>query len=133
MYSILSLVDENGEIHGSGQGAGRQVSCSDPCCACSLTLDPFTVEISGLWQAGYFSIEMDPEYTMEQYFTSCCAGGAPGGGRIYQLDLCKCPTGLPLEFTVEARDGAGRDIECTLPLNASTKVEGWVTLHRKEP
>lgn len=124
-------VGADGTISGSGQGTGRQTSCTDPLCDCLLTLDPFTVEISGLRQEEAFSIHMDPEYRMMHYLSNCDEGAA--GTQVEQLDLCVCPTGLPMDFTIDARDGATREIECTLPWAADVKVAGWIVLSPKKP
>jgi hypothetical protein len=126
-------VGPEGKITGSGTGTSRRLRCTDPCCECSLTFNPFTVEISGLQQGDAFSIEMDPNYVMTQMLSNCCPGGTEGGATLFQLHYCRCPTGLPWEFTVDARHGAGRDIDCTVPVNASTRVAGWITIMRKEP
>ncbi|MEW6094455.1 MAG: hypothetical protein AB1531_10885 [Chloroflexota bacterium] len=121
-------VGSDDQIRGSGTGEGRQVSCTRPGCeSCSLTLDPFTVSISGLKQDEYFSIQMDPEYNMEQYLT---CNGVTNGGRVYQLDLCKCQPGGPHDITIEAEEGGYTEFECPVPGGTAM---GWITIHQGEP
>jgi hypothetical protein len=120
-------VAADGRISGSGQGEGRQVTCTRPSCDCSLTLDPFTVAISSLKQEQHFSIQMNPEYNMQQMLSNC-----PGslGGRVYQLDLCKCQPGGPFDITLEARDGEQTDFECSVPGGSTV---GWIQIHQGKP
>jgi hypothetical protein len=123
-------VGSDGQLRGSGQGEGRRISCKRPGCECTLTLDPFQVTISGLKQEEYFSIQMDPEYNMEEYVFNCPGGVPPGGGQVYQLDLCICQPGGPHDITLEAQDGAYTEFECPVPGGTAM---GWVTLHQGEP
>lgn len=121
-------VDGNGVLSGSGTGEGRNLKWMIEYCECSLSLDPFTVAISGSKQGDKFTIHMDPEYNMVE--TCTCPSGPINAGGLKQLEICTCQT-TPLVITIDAKDGGYASWECSVVGNGIT--EGWITLHQGKP
>jgi hypothetical protein len=117
-------VGADGTITGSGQGKQTRAECARPDCSCSLAIDDFAVDVSGLQQEEYFSIQMTPRYSMQQ-----CVEGAncPGCFPIRQLEGCGC-VGGPLDVTIEAQDGAIRSFECNPDLFPGAIAHGNTVL-----
>jgi hypothetical protein len=101
-------VDKNGRISGSGQGKPTRTECQRPGCACSLLLDDFSVDVSGLQQEDTFSLQVKPHANM-QYLLE--GDHCPGYIPVQQPLVCTCISG-PLDVTIDAKDGAIRSFEC---------------------
>lgn len=101
-------VDKNGKISGSGTGKPTRTECQRPGCACTLQMDDFTVDVSGLQQEDSFSLQVTPHIN----FQHCLEGDrCPGCIPNQQPLVCTCISG-PLEVTIDAQDGAIRSFEC---------------------
>ena len=120
-------VGADDKLSGSGTGTPTRAECVREGCECTLSIKELKVNVGGLKQGDYFSIELTPQYSMTECLT--CPEVGTSCGSIEQVYACTC-VGGPLDVTLEAQEGAFRSFECNT-MGYIGVVHGNTTLSKK--